>query len=1085
MKRITSFLVCLLLYGFTALYAQDVQIKGKVTSAEDGEALPGVSVIIKGTQTGTATDANGNFVLTVPADATLVISSVGFKTQEVAVAGRTVVDVAMEAEVVAVDEVVVTALGIKREKKRLGYSVQEVNGEQITQARSSNVINALSGKVAGVSVTSASGNMGGSTRVLIRGAKSIGNNNQPLYLVDGVPIDNSSFNTLNTQRGAGGYDYGSMAADINPDDVESITVLKGPSASALYGSRAANGVIMITTKKGSQAKKGLGVEINSAVEWEKIAVLPKYQNLYGGGYGGDGPDGFDTVTINGVLYNLVTYALDESWGPKYNPNIRVLASHNIFDWEAKGKVGNPETTPWVAPENDVETFFETGTAFTNNIALFGANENSSFRLSYTNYSLDGYMPNSKLNRHSVSFNGDSKISRIIKAFTSLNYLNTEATGRAATGYDDNNVMQKFNQWGQRQLDMKIMRNYVNPDGTQRVWNRNSWDDPTPAYSDNPYWTRFKNYQNDIRNRVYGNIGASINPLPWITLQGKIYLDYYNLREMERVAIGSQAEPSYYEGLRENVEVNSELLATANKAITDKIDLIVNAGVNFRNNKYNSNLGQSKGGLVIPELYVLTNSVFKPDVTDYQRQKKINSVFGSVSLGFADMVFLDATLRNDWSSSLSKETRSYMYPSLTGSFVFSELKFLEDQDILSYGKIRVGWAQTGNDTDPYNTDKYYNYIENFGEQALYSLPNTLYNPDLKSELTSSYEVGTDLRFLKDRVGIDFTYYNEKTENQILSVAISGASGYGFKLINAGKITNKGIELTLNVTPVKFNGFQWNILLNYSKNKNEVVELAPDVDVYQLANGPFNISVNAEVKKPYGSLIGSNYVKDSKGNKIVDLDGYYLNGNVESLGSVMPDYLAGIWNTFTYKGIEVAALIDVRKGGYLFSTTSMWGRYSGILEETAATNANGKNVRDPVEEGGGVLVEGVYGEVNADGSIQYLDANGNPSDVPVKNQTYIDAESWGAWHYDGPAAQNIFKADYWKLREVRISYTIPSRFTGPVQKVKLSAYGRNLAMWGTDIKHIDPENTTSSGNIQGIEGGALPSLKYYGISLNLIF
>jgi hypothetical protein len=369
--------------------------------------------------------------------------------------------------------------------------------------------------------------------------------------------------------------------------------------------------------------------------------------------------------------------------------------------------------------------------------------------------------------------------------------------------------------------------------------------------------------------------------------------------------------------------------------------------------------------------------------------------------------------------------------------------------------------------------------------MYSIPTTLNNKELLPETTESFELGAELMFLNNRIGLDFTYYNEATYDQILPVAISAATGYGFKYINSGEITNKGIEIGLNLTPVKTKDFTWNLSANFTKNKNEVVELAPDLDVYQLVNGPFSVSVNAEVGLPYGSIIGSSFVKDDDGNIIVDTDGYTLKGDVKSIGTVLPDYQVGIWNKLNYKGVELSFLLDIRKGGQLFSTTNMWGNYSGILEETAETNANGMNVRDPLEDGGGALFEGVYGTVLEDGSIQYLDAEGNPSDVPVENSTYIDAESWGAWHYSGPAEQNIFDADYIKLRELRLSYTLPAKLTGPIHNLTVSAFGRNLAIWGADIKHIDPENTTGSGNIQGIEGGALPSLRYFGFGLNFNF
>lgn len=1086
MRKFALMLVLFIFAGVQVVLAQTT-ITGVVTSSEDGQPIPGAAVQVKGTTIGVTTDVNGRYSLRVPADSkVLQISFVGMTTKEVTIGTQTSISVVLDTEAMDIEGVVVTALGISREKKSLGYAVEEVKADELNQTRSGNLITSLSGKVSGVNITSASGNMGGSSRITIRGIKSVAGNNQPLFVVDGVPMDNSNYNSVDTQRGAGGVDYGNMANDINPDDIESVSVLKGPTAAALYGSRAANGVILITTKKAKAGKKGLGVEVNSSVSFEKVAVLPKYQNQYGGGYVATGPNtdqGFALQEINGKQYRLIEYALDESWGPKYDANIDYLSAFDIFDWEAKGKVGDLNTSKWVAPSKDVKDFFDTGVVFNNNFAITGTNENSAFRMSYTNYDLTGYMPNSEQKRNAINFNGESQISKWIKGFIGVNYVDTYTKGRPETGYDDNNIMQKFNQWGQRQLDMGVMSNYVNPDGTQRVWNRNSWDDPTPAYSDNPYWTRYRNYQDDERNRLFGNIGVLLTPFEGFTVQGKWNLDYYDLTEMERNAVGSQAESSYSETTRQHSETNAELIATYHFNLGEDFTFTVMGGGNKRHAKNARNASNTNGGLIIPELYKIHNSTNKPTVIEYNDEKEVQSLFGNANIGYRGMLYLDVTARNDWSSTV--RPFNFFYPSATLSFVFSELNALKDNKVLSFGKVRFGVAAVGNDTDPYNNDIYYTFVSNFGGEAMYSVPTTLNNTGLTAEITNSTELGAELMFFSNRIGIDFTYYNEATNDQIIPVAISAASGYGFMFINSGKITNKGIEIGLNLTPIKTKDFSWNINANYSKNKNKIVSLAPDLDVYQLVNGPFNVSVNAEVGLSYGSLIGTSYVKDDKGNIIVDTEGYTLTGKVKSIGTVLPDYLLGIWNRFNFRGIELSGLIDIRQGGQLFSTTSMWGRYSGILEETAGTNYNGKNVRDPLEDGGGALFEGVYGEVKEDGTIQYLNADGTPSDVPVQNKTLIDAESWGGWHNSGPAEANIFNADYVKLRELRLSYTLPAKFTGPIQNLTVSAFGRNLAIWGADIKHIDPENTTGSGNIQGIEGGALPSLRYYGFGLNFNF
>lgn len=1093
MRKIPFLLAFLALLGMQ-VHAQR-QITGTVTHADDGSSIPGVSVFAQGTTVGTVTDINGKYTLPVPENAkVLVFSFVGMQAVEVAIGNQTVIDVKMQPATTAIEGVVVTALGITREKKALGYSIQDVKGDDLNQSRQSNIMNALSGRVAGLQVTSSSGNMGGSSRVLIRGVNSISGNNNPLYVIDGIPIDNSDFNTYNTQRGAGGYDYGNMAQDINSDDIESVSVLKGPSAAALYGARAANGVILVTTKKGKigKGKPGIGVSINSGVTFENVAYLPKYQNLYGGGIEVDGPgtrDGFQIQEINGTEYLLADYATDESWGPKYNPDVKYLPYWSLYDWEAIGKPGGNhqlETVPWIAPANDVESFFETSVGWTNNVALTGANENSAFRLSYTNLTSNGYMPNSELNRNTLNFSGSSKFGSKLDAFVSLNYIKTDALGRPSTGYDDNNVMQKFNQWGQRQLDMEKMKDYMNPDGTMRTWNRRAWDDALPNYSDNYYWTRYVNYQNDLRDRYYGNVGLTYQILDWLKVTGKYNMDSYTFRNQERVAIGSQAQPYYQEDVRQVTETNAEFLFEADKKFGDDFTTKFTFGGNRMHRKYELNGGITQGGLVIKNFYSLANSLAPALVHDETSEREINSLFGSINLGYKGMLYLDLTLRNDWSSTLPSQNWSYPYPGATLSYVFTEMPQLQSLTWFNLGKLRFGLAKVGNDTEPYKIYTLYDNIQNFGSNIRYSLPPTLNNSELESESTFSWEVGTELRFLNNRLTFDITYYYKKTIDQLFSVPISAASGFTSAMVNAGTVSNKGIEFLVIGTPVKYRGFQWDIMVNFAKNTNMVEELIEDIESLRLGNGPFNISVEARVGEAYGQLVGTDFVYDEAGNKVVDKAGRYLRTSaVQSLGSVLPDWNAGITNTFKYKGLDMGVLVDIQQGGKLFSTTYMWGIYSGMFDETAILNANGVNVREAVADGGGVLIDGVYGTLNADGTVNYIDKDGNPATAAVANETYISAVRWAADHYSRPAAQNVFDASYVKLREVRIGYTIPGKYTGPIQNLRISVYGRNLAIWGRDCQHLDPENTTSAGNIQGIEGGQLPSLRTFGVNLSCNF
>ncbi|HLN73909.1 MAG: SusC/RagA family TonB-linked outer membrane protein [Methylococcaceae bacterium] len=1067
MKRI-ALLLMFFAIGLNVLWAQTREIRGTVTSADDGSSLPGVSVSVKGTTLGTITDMDGAFRLKVPQDAkSLIFSFVGMVNQEVAINNQSTINVKMASQNISVDEVVVTALGISRDKKALGYSVAEVKGDELLKARGgvSNPINSLAGKVAGLQITSASGNMGGSSKIILRGVKSISGNNQPLFVIDGVPIEGTDFNTADAARGAGGFDYGNLIQDINPDDIESMSVLKGPNASALYGSRANNGVIMITTKKGAK-NAGLGVTFNTSAGVEMVNKLPIMQKEYGGGYALTtfDDDGNPIAEINGTNYTIPDYSIDESWGPKYDANTRYLSWYDVAKWEAGGKVGNPTTSPWVAPQHDIKDFFELGHNFSNNISVSQATEYASVRASYTNSSLTGYMPNSSLDKNSFSINATATDKKVYEVFTNINYLNQAAKGRPETGYGDNNVMQKFIQWGQRQLDMEQLKNfYMFPDGTQAGWNRNDWNDPSLAYSNNPYWSRYKCYQNDTRDRLYGNIGTRINLFEGLKFQYKLNLDYFSDKQYERNAVYSQELSSFYEASRQQHEINHEFMLMFSQK-SENFSMNVNAGSNIMYQKFQRLSGASVGGIVIPDFYNLSNSVDAALATNYTREKEINSVFASANFGYKNFAYLDATARNDWSSSLPNGNNSYFYPSVTGSIVFSELI---DSKAISFGKIRAGWAKVGNDTDPYRIDPAFSKYTSFEQNHGYVLPTARNNDQLKPEQTYSYEAGLEMSFFNNRFGFDLTGYSAKTVNQIIPLSLSGTTGYTSKIINAGEITNKGIELALRGTPVKSKDFEWNIVATGSSNKNEVVELLDGVDYYRLVNAPFKVEVGAFVGKEYGVIMGTDYIYDDNGNKVVGDDGLYLatSGNVP-LGTVYPKLMAGVTNTFRYKNVDLSVLFDGQWGGKFFSTSYMWGMYSGMLEETAGLNELGNPKRDDPAEGGGVLVPGV----TEDGAA---------------NTTRVDAETWATSMYTGPAVQNVFKSDFIKLREVTIGYTLPIK-SAVFKNVKVSAYGRNLALWGPDTRHFDPEMaTTNSGNIQGIEGGALPSVATYGINLGVQF
>lgn len=1060
MKKLTFLFLCLLI-GIGLATAQTREITGSVISAEDDQPVIGASVIVKGTTTGTVTDYDGKFSLSVPSAAkTLVISYIGMAAQEVAIAPN--VRVLLKADTQNLDEVVVTALGISREKKALGYAVSEVKGDEMLKARGgvSNPINALQGKVAGLQIQGGAGSMGGSSKVIIRGVKSISGNNQPLFVIDGVPIEGTDFNSTDAARGAGGYDYGNLIQDLNPDDIENISVLKGPNASALYGSRATNGVVMITTKKGKKGE-GYGVTFNSSLGFEVVNKMPKMQKLYGGGYG------FETVKINGKEYQYPDMATDESWGDKYEGQ-EILSWYDLAKWEAGGKVGNPTTSKWQTPANDIDSFFETGVVFTNNVSVAQATDRASARISYTNSDLKGFMPNSSLKKNifNVSASTTSADKRL-ELFTNVTYFNSAAKGRSETGYGDNNVMQKFIQWGHRELDMKELKSlYQMPDGTQATWNRVAWDDATPNYSNNPYWSRYMNYQNDSRNRVYGNVGISYKIAEFLKFQYKANLDFFVDKQFERNAVYSQEQSRYKEMSRQQAEMNHEFLLSFNKNITD-YSFSANLGSNLMSRRYEYVYGETDGGLAIPEFYNLKNSVNPATGTNYLRKKSINSIFASGTVGYKSMLYLDLSLRNDWSSTLPNGNNSYLYPSVTGSFIFSEL-VKEDLPWLNFGKVRLGFAQVGNDTDPYQIVDTYTQYTNITSTPGYVLANTLKNSGLKPETTNSYEAGLELSLFNNRFGIEATYYSSETKNQIIPLSITGTSGYLYKVVNTGLMTNQGIELSIHGTPVQTADFTWESSLVLASNKNKVKKLLEDVSYYRLTTAPFKVEVGAMEGQEYGVIMGTDFVYDAKGNRVINEDGSYAatDGNV-NIGSIYPDFTGGWTNTFRFKNFDLSVLLDFSKGGNYFSTSYMWGMYSGMLEESAAINENGVNIRESIANGGGVLLQGVQ-------------ADGTP------NTVRMGAEDFGAQHYSGPAAQNVFKSDYVKLREINLGYTIPMKSNYFVKSLRVSAYGRNLAVWGPDVKHFDPEMAiTNSGNIQGIEGGALPSVANFGMNVSVKF
>ncbi|MFD1166343.1 SusC/RagA family TonB-linked outer membrane protein [Sphingobacterium daejeonense] len=1046
---------------FFALSIGNVQaqniLRGKVLD-ELNQAVSGATILEKSTQKQTLTNQDGEFSLDSPnPTAQITVRFLGYQDQTVSVNSTESKTIILVPSNDVLEEVVVTALGISREKKALGYAVQEVKSTEL-QTRPTNALAALSGKVAGLQVISSGGNMGGSTRTLLRGINSIAGSNQPLYVVDGTPIDNSDLNSAGTINGSAGKDVGNMIQDLNPDDIENISVLKGPSAAALYGSRAANGVILITTKRAGKGEN-VSIDVNTGLEFENIVRLPKRQHLYGQGYS----QTFQTVNIDGKDYKIVDYASDESWGPKLD-GTPVLQWYNLNPEDAADYL-NP--SPWLYPEHDVTYFFNTGLANTNNVAISGNSGQTNYRFSYTNKNVRGTVPNATLGRNTLNFSGGTKLGKL-SVNTNINYIHNNSIGKPWTGASNRNIILEAYQWGAVQVDYKRLENYKRADGTPLAWNRTGWQN-TPAaeatrFIDNPFWSAYESYLEEKRDRFYGNVGVQYEVADWLNVGAKVHGDIYQFSTEDRIAVYSRSASQYEETSNRLNEYNYEFLATAKKN-WEKVSLVANVGANLRNQSRKVDYGITQGGLIIPNYYNLKNAS-NVKIENFKYNRRIASVYASASLGYHDYLFLDATVRNDWSSTLPTNANSFIYPSFTGSFVFSQVPGFQ-ADWLSFGKVRLGWAQVGNDTDPYQLYKAYDVEQSFNGLSSNKLPSTLNNSELKPEITSSWETGINLQFFRNRLGLDVTYYNNVSRNQILPIPVSSAFGYEAKVLNAGRVENKGLEIILNGIPIQNDNFEWNASLNYSRNKNKVLKLDELVNTLTLSSSLINLV--AREGQPYGQLLGYDFVY-ADGQRVVKEDGTYLRtSQLVPLGSVLPDYLFGFQNNFRYKNFNFRFLIDGRVGGSFYSQTYNVGMYSGILDRTAENN-----VRED-----GLILDGVKADVvfNPDGT--YTTSNVR------ENDTRITAQQWGRNESTGPTTFSIFDGTFVKLREVTLGYNIPLNDPKVVKGVRISAYARNVWNIYTKSKYIDPEFANSSGNVQGIEAGNIPTPLTYGFNVNLKF
>jgi TonB-linked SusC/RagA family outer membrane protein len=1047
------FLVCLL----AQVQAQDVSISGKVTSADDNQPLPGVSVVVKGTATGTVSDADGLYSLVAPRGSTLVFSFLGMETQEVIVIDQTKIDVTLITDITNLDEVVVTALGIKREKKALGYSVTELAGNQVSTALEVNAINSLSGKVAGVDVSTTTAGPTGSTRVVIRGASRLDSKNQPLYIIDGVPMDNTD---MGGDAGMwGGYDLGNGASNINPKDIETISVLKGASASALYGSRASNGVIIITTKTG-KGQKGIGVEFASNFTVEKVlSKFDDYQQVYGMGRDGQLPTEANAQTTQ------------VAWGPRLDPNLTV----NIYNGQDK---------PYGVVNDNILSFFRPGTTATNTISLSGGTEKAYLRASFSDMRNRDIVPNTGINRNTFLVNGSLTLSDKLTFTGKANYIVEEVNNRPALSDNPNNVGLALLGLAPNFDQKWLGEGYKDAQGDYQDWNGGN------IYRINPYWSINEIENHSKKNRLMGFLQLNYKFTDWLSLQMRGGTDYTNFRYTNFMPKGT---PVWESGALEEVstdvlENNYEALLRFDKKLSDDFVLGAFVGGNIMHYTRES-LNSTGSDMVLEDVQTLPNFNTQRNAYGFA-EKQINSIYGSAQMAFKETYFLDATFRNDWSSTLPVKNNSYFYPGFSGSFVFSNL--LGDQRPLSFGKLRASWAMVGGDTDPYQLNLQYGLVgfSHLGKPLGQIANDVIPNGNLKPTETFQYEIGTDLQFFEGKIKLDVAYYNSRTVNQILKLPIPKTGGYTAAMINAGEITNRGVEVALNATPVNTSyGLRWEIGVNFTKNVNKVDELHDVVKTYELSAARWaGATIQAREGGPYGVIVGRKLKRDPNGNIIHNAAGFPVTTSEADqavLGNGVYKWLGGLMNTVSYKGVTFSALVDIKYGADMYSMSNALAYMNGTATETLQGRdewylSEEQRQAAGIPPGswtptGGYIGKGVVNTGTSD----------NP--VYVENTTPVDPQDYWAGFIDNSPELFIYDATYAKLREVTLTYNLPSTMLAktPLQSVSISFVARNLLILYSNIPNIDPESNYNNGNGQGFEYGSLPSRRSFGLSLNAKF
>lgn len=1006
-------------------------IRGKVTSASMPQGVPGANLILKGTTQGVITGPDGSFEIEVPDKySVLQVSFIGLETQEIALNGRTEISIELEEDPHLIDEVVVTALNLERNKSSLGYSVSQLGGDEISTAKENNPLNSLAGKVAGLQITKSPTGVDGSSRIVMRGVASLLGNNRPLFVIDGIPMD-AGYGGGNRW---GGKDNGDALADLNPEDIESMSVLKGAGAAAAYGSRGANGVIIITTKKGTK-RKGIGVSFSSSYTVESPMVKPEFQDQYAQGSFGNYPQ------MNGSTQ-------DHPWIWSFGPR---MTGQEELDW-----MGEP-TTLTVQP-HPFDEFFRKGSNFTNTLALTGGNEIATFRASVTNQDSWGLLPNNDISRQTINMRGTAKLDKNLSIDGKITYIRSKGNNRPHLAESGLNTVQVLSILPRSISLESLENNTVDEDGNEMSWSSDK------TFS-NPYWVLNNTGNEDEKHRLQAMLSLNWDIVKNLELMVRSGVDFTNRRgkDWENPGRPSMASGvgSISQSMSNGIEWNTDALLTYTKKWED-INMSLSAGGNYRFNEGRS-MSQWGGSMRIPDFYHISNYINYGTGEGYS-QKAVYSAYGLGTVYYKNFIYLDVTARNDWSSTLPLENNSYFYHSENLSFLFTNA-FGWSNSVLNTGALRASFAKVGNDTGPYQIDQYYSLQQTQTPYPMAGMSGQLPQFDLRPEETKSWEVGTNLVFFSKRLVIDATYYYSLSDQQIMNVSLASSSGYSSKKMNAGEIQNTGWEVQVDGTAVSTKGgFTWDIGLTWFKNKSMVNKLYGDIEFLPLAS-EFHMTIEAHVGQPYGQFYFVDYKRDAFGNKLIDKNGFALAGERMAMGDINPDWNAGLSNRFSFKGLSLSMLIDMQKGGEIYS----WGdSYRGLFG-TRIESAEG---RDEWNAGtGGFVEEGIN------------ETTGKPNDVPI-DPTY----RWYNLFNKRIGTEWLVDATNVRMREVVLGYNLPSKWMDrtSLAGVNVSLVGRNLFFIYKANKHFDPEAGFNSGNTgNGIEHMSLPSTTSYGFNVRINF